>query len=43
MAVWKAAKLYLRRRVNLRKIALVGGVAVLGIGAAGYAVSRSGE
>ena len=43
MAVWKAGKLYLRRRVNTRKLALAGGVAVLGIGAAAYALSRPNE
>ena len=43
MAVWKGAKLYLRRRVNARKLALVGGVAVLGIGAAAYVLSDANE
>ena len=43
MAVWKAGKLYLRRRVNTRKLALAGGVAALGIGVAAYALSHSDE
>ena len=43
MAVWKAAKLYLRRRVNTRKLAVGAGIAVVGIGAAAYVLSGSDE
>lgn len=40
--VWKAAKLYLRRRVNARRLALVGGAALVGAAALAVAV-RGGE
>jgi hypothetical protein len=43
MAVWKGAKWYVGRRVNVRKVAIVGGVAVLGIGAAAYVLSDTNE
>ncbi len=43
MAVWRGAKWYLRRRVNTRKLAVVGGLAVLGIGAAAYVLSDTDE
>lgn len=40
--VWKGARMYLRRRVNLRKVFVVGGV--LALGAGGLAVAlRSGH
>lgn len=32
MGVWKGAKWYLRRRVNTRKVLLVGGLVALGAG-----------
>lgn len=43
MAVWKAAKLYLRRRVNTRKLAVAGGVLALGAGLAVVALRDSHE
>ena len=44
MAVWKAAKLYLRRRVNTRKLAVGAGLVVVGgIAAAAYLSSDSDE
>ena len=43
MAVWKAAKVYLRRRVNTRKRAVAGGVLAVGAGLAAYALRDSGE
>lgn len=43
MAVWKVAKLYVRRRVNTRRLLLVGGVVAVGAGAAAIALHDSHE
>ena len=43
MVVWKGARLYLRRRVNTRKLALGAGIAVAGVAAAAYLLSDSDE
>lgn len=43
MAVWRGAKWYARRRVNVRKALLVGGVAVVGIAAAAHLLSDADE
>ena len=43
MAVWKAAKLYLRRRVDTRKLLLGGGAIAVGVGAAAIALHDSDE
>lgn len=42
MGVWKGAKWYLRRRVNTRKLLLVGGLLALAGGGAAVAL-RSGD
>jgi hypothetical protein len=41
-AVWKGARWYVRRRVNMRKVVVVGGVLALGAGGLVVAL-RSGD
>jgi hypothetical protein len=43
MGVWKAAKWYLRRRIDTRKLLLAGGVVALGAGAVAFALSSRDE
>lgn len=43
MAVWKAAKLYLRRRLPKRRLLVAGGVLAVGAGLTALALRNSGE
>jgi hypothetical protein len=41
--VWKGLRFYVRRRVNTRRILVVGGVLVLGAGGLAVALRSGGE